>query len=604
MMAGMARDWARRLPEAVLAGLAAIVFLGFLGTQDLWGKREQRSAAETIDTIRAGHWLVAEIQGRPRLEKPPLPRWTIASLMLLTGRRDEWIVRLPSALSALGMVLLTYQLGRRMAGRAVGLASGLALTSSAFFIIELRQAGNDGPLAFFTTLAVYSAWRRLHGDQPGEELAPPADRPGSRRWSILMYAAFGLGFLSKGPIVLIIAALAIVPYLAVARRLKAGSRLLWDGPGLILFVLLALSWPVPVVLHDPNSVKVWMLEMGQKAGTAGVSHHQTREILGLQWFWMTVPWSAIATWAALHPLLRRGRGFPAPFWLAWSWGVVNLVMFCFWKVAKPNYFLPCMPGVALMVGEEWIRLCNLARQPVREGTRALRFLQLNAAVLLAVALGGPLAVRFLAPEYLAWSLAAAAILTAGVLGAAVQWRRGGDWTALAPPVAALAVLVLIAYGAIAPRENPARSHRALARTIDRIIPPDIPTVMFFHELDEGLWFYLHNHRLRAVPGSTPTYNDGFDLLQEARRRKGELPDLPAWVVERLNQQRDRLLGWIDRAEHESPYVLVRGKLYDRIAPALAGRSEILFRERDVKRHDVVLLRICDRPIAAKPETRR
>src|SRR5262245_3601541 len=100
--AAVAWEWTRRrAPELALAILAAVVFLGCLGDQDLWGKREQRSAAETIDTIAAGHWLVAEIQGRPRLEKPPLPRWTIAGLMLVTGRQDEWIVRLPSALSAL-----------------------------------------------------------------------------------------------------------------------------------------------------------------------------------------------------------------------------------------------------------------------------------------------------------------------------------------------------------------------------------------------------------------------------------------------------------------------------------------------------------------------
>ena len=123
------KAWARRgAPEAIVAALAAAVFLGGLGSVDLWGKREQRAAAEAIDTVARGHWLVAEIQGRPRLEKPPLPRWTIAALMRLTSRQDEWVVRLPSALSALGMVALVYGLGGRLAGRSAGLAAGLALT--------------------------------------------------------------------------------------------------------------------------------------------------------------------------------------------------------------------------------------------------------------------------------------------------------------------------------------------------------------------------------------------------------------------------------------------------------------------------------------------
>src|SRR5262245_54540689 len=57
-------------PEALLAVLVLGAFLGCLGSVELWGKREQRAAAEAIDTVEHNHWLVAEIQGRPRLEKP------------------------------------------------------------------------------------------------------------------------------------------------------------------------------------------------------------------------------------------------------------------------------------------------------------------------------------------------------------------------------------------------------------------------------------------------------------------------------------------------------------------------------------------------------
>src|SRR4029079_17959911 len=109
-----------------------------------------------------------------------LPRWTIATLITLTGRRDEWIVPLPRALAAIGTGGLVYGLGRRLGGRAVGLSAGLALTSLGFFISELRQAGNDGPLAFFTTLALYAAWRRLHGD--GAEIGEGP--PGARGWNL------------------------------------------------------------------------------------------------------------------------------------------------------------------------------------------------------------------------------------------------------------------------------------------------------------------------------------------------------------------------------------------------------------------------------------
>src|ERR1700734_3055770 len=112
LLAASRRWW----PEALLAVLAGAVFLGGLGTVEIWGKREQRASAEAIDTVDHNHWLVAQLQGRPRLEQPPLPRWSIASLMILTGRRDESVVRLPGALAGMATVLLVYALGLRMGG--------------------------------------------------------------------------------------------------------------------------------------------------------------------------------------------------------------------------------------------------------------------------------------------------------------------------------------------------------------------------------------------------------------------------------------------------------------------------------------------------------
>ncbi len=72
-----ARRWGAEILLALVAGAAC---LGFLGSTELWGKREQRASAEALDTVDRGHWLVAEIQSRPRLEKPPLPRWITAGL--------------------------------------------------------------------------------------------------------------------------------------------------------------------------------------------------------------------------------------------------------------------------------------------------------------------------------------------------------------------------------------------------------------------------------------------------------------------------------------------------------------------------------------------
>jgi 4-amino-4-deoxy-L-arabinose transferase-like glycosyltransferase len=575
-----ARRWGA---EALLALVAGAAFLGFLGSTELWGKREQRASAEALDTVDHGRWLVAQIQGRPRLEKPPLPRWVTASLITLTARRDEAIVRLPNALAALATVALVYWLGRGLGGRSVGLASGFALASMAYFVVEMRQAGNDGFLGLFTTLALLAAWERLHarGEQ-GAEPEPPGDRPGRRRWVFVFHSALGLGFLTKGPVILLIVGLAVVGYLATSRRLRSGLRSLSDGWALAVFVVLALAWPVPVVLREPSAARVWWLELAQKTGTLDIPHDKARESVALDWFWMTLPWTPLALVGSLWPLRKSARSERPRLAFAWWWAIGNLGMLTLWRVAKPSYYLPCLPGVALLVGSEWVRLARLARGSLPSSVVARGVLQ---AMWVAPFVGGAVAavtVGELEPMELGWACAGALALAFAVVLGAWAWRKGFDALAMAPLASGFVVVALIGYGAIAPIENATRGHRELARRLEEFIPAGSPTVWFLDELDEGLWFYLHGHELAPIAGAR--FNRGFDLRLDAANKKVDTP------ARRVDLARGQLADWARHADPATPYALIRGKIYDRFARDVADLVEPVYREQGVNRNEMVLLR--------------
>ena len=378
-----ARRW---WPEGLLVVLVLAAFLGCLGSVELWGKREQRAAVEAIDTVEQNHWLVAEIQGRPRLEKPPLPRWSIAMLMKLTGRRDEWMVRLPGAIAGRFPSRSIYALAFRMRGRELALASCFVLCSTAFFVGEMRQASNDTMLALFTTLALYAAWRVL--EEWGETIqsadrSPRAEadsRPDDVRiWRLLFYTSLGLGFLTKGPIILLLVAVTLVPYLAFHRRFRWGLGRLGSAWGILIFLALAMSWPVVVLLHDPTAARVWVLEMTEKTGLSRILEHRRHAPLVGQWPGMVLPWTLIAAPALLLPFyaarrdrIRNAFGMRASaphrsafLWFAWWWGAGNLAAFCFWSVSKPNYYLPCLPGMALLTGAAWLELAQIGRWPAQ-----------------------------------------------------------------------------------------------------------------------------------------------------------------------------------------------------------------------------------------------
>ncbi len=531
--AGDQPAWRRAGPEVMVGVLTAAVFLGYLGSLDLWGKREQRLAAEAIDTVDHQHWLVAEIQGRPRLEKPPLPRWIIAALMALTGRRDEWIIRLPGAACALATVALVYALGRRMGGRPLGLASALVLASLGFFVAEMRQAGNDGPIALFVTLALFAAWHLLEERQPNDRDGCAGKSRVDRIWSLALYAAMGLGFLTKGPIILMLVSVTIIPYLIVSRRLASGLRCLADRWGLLVFAALAASWPLAVMWQSPNAWRVWLVEISEKTGIWQTLPHHRHAPLASQWPVMMLPWSLIAMVAVILPFLPESpartsddapsRDMPtrelSSIWFPWFWAVGNLVIFSLWTVAKSNYYLPCLPGMALLIGAAWIRLTHRARGSGRGAPATRAVLQAQWVLLFVAAVVAPVVDRsWLPPALWLWSVGIAAALATGVVWSGFLWRRGGAAVSLAPIAGACALGFLTIYGVIAPVENARRGHRELAQTLFGLVPPEVRSLRFFNEIDEGLWFYLQGMDLLPVPGSHPRYSTAFDLVEAYRSR--------------------------------------------------------------------------------------
>ena len=418
--------------------------------------------------------------------------------------------------------------------------------------------------------------------------------------------------MTKGPIILLLVGVTVVPYLAFARRLMPGLRKLGDGWGLLIFVSLALGWPAAVLATDPGALRVWSLEMSEKTGLSHILEHRWHAPLIGQWPGLVLPWTFIAGVAVLLPIVsaiacsnreRIGRpdlSLPGAretddAWFAWWWAVGNLLLFCTWVVAKPNYYLPCLPGMALLTGSAWLRLARAGRREGKGSLAARGILQAQWVLMFVAAVVAPLLVRAWLPASLwPWSVAIGVIVAGSVPLSVHFWRRGADAAPLAPVAAACVVGVVIAYGKLAPAENELRSHRALARELHQIVPAQVRTINFFNEIDEGLWFYIAGIDLAPVPGTHPRYNTAYDLAHSFLTKRQ--PHETIAQVEARRQARDKqaLLDWVERSQPNTSYLLIRGSLYDGFAADLAGRAVPRFRETGLKRNELVLLQVTGR----------
>ena len=221
--------------ERVLLALVALLLLGAgLGLRHPWPADEPRFALIARDMAATGHWLIPQVGAEPYADKPPLFFWMIASVYWLTGSlRLAFLV--PSLLSALGVLALVYDLGRRWWNHRVGLYAAAILLSTVQFLVQAHAAQIDMTLTFFTTLALYGLARHLRS---GPEW----------RWYIISFAAMGAGIITKG--VGFLPLLALIPWgWAAFRRWPEATRARdwrWAVGPLVLIAVISI-WLLPML---------------------------------------------------------------------------------------------------------------------------------------------------------------------------------------------------------------------------------------------------------------------------------------------------------------------------------------------------------------------
>ena len=231
------------LPNGLLIAIAFVVAMVMifyhLGLMPLLNPDEGRNASVAWEMQRAGNWLIPTYDGLAYLDKPAFYFKLVAFSLSLFGH-SEYAARLPSALFALGTLLLVFEFCRREYDlRTAALAVAVVATTPMFFAFA-RIVIFDSTLAFFVCAAIFAAYHA--------EVAEVAAR---RRWSMLAIGAMAFAALVKGPVGFILPILVLAVFNRVDGKRGAMKRLLcW--PNLLLFFAIFLPWFIGVSLlrHD------------------------------------------------------------------------------------------------------------------------------------------------------------------------------------------------------------------------------------------------------------------------------------------------------------------------------------------------------------------
>jgi 4-amino-4-deoxy-L-arabinose transferase-like glycosyltransferase len=532
---------ARRRDLATLALVCALLFLPGLGRRDLWNPDEPRYGEVAREMVSTGEYVVPHYNGRLYTQKPPLMFWSIAASGFLLGGLDETAVRLPSALAAIGAVLLVYALGLRLFDRRAAWLAALAFATCSKVLWQARCGQIDMLLTFLVLCAV-CCWMK------GRLEGLPA-------YSYLFFVFAGLATLAKGPVGLLPPLLSILAFFLLTLD-RAGLRGLLLGRGLVLWWGVVVLWLAPAVLlgGDEYSREI-LLRQNVTRYVNPWGHYQP------PWYFVQVlpvdflPWSlfvpaAIVAYRSFDSERRRHLLFLV------CWVVVTVLFFSVTPGKRTVYILTCYPALALITGAglaAWSRGAIAARR----SSRWLAWPASGFALLLwIVAFAAPGASRvtdvpaFAQPLLVPVAIGIGALAAAATIAALFAWRRR-----VVPMVGSLALGLMLTtiplFVWLLPKLDPELSLRSLADVIANELPRG-HALASYHEMEGGLLFYgapfareiADADELKAALAEEA----GLWLVVDPDDRGGlDWPlDLP--VVARQNESDDSVLVFASRSE--------------------------------------------------------
>ncbi|MGD9584693.1 MAG: ArnT family glycosyltransferase [Lysobacterales bacterium] len=345
-----------RLMLAPLRSLLATTLLGLLlafsfqGSRGLWETDEGRYTQVGLQMLRMDDWLTPHRHHhRIHPTKPPMTYWAIAGSVRAFGY-SEWAVRLPNALAFLGTLLLVFLIGRRWLPLLPGLPVLIYGTMAVPFFAN-NWVSTDTLLCFFETLAMvgFVAWRWPGGSNLDHR------RRGRSAWLLLMWVAFGLACLTKGPPGLLPLA-ALLAFSLHDGGWPAFRRLLPWG-GLLAFAVVGLSWYLLVTIKNPGLFAYLVKdEVINRVASDDFGHFPQwwggLYVYGSVLLLGTLPWIVPGILARPH---RDGPSFasepidPAQTRLLRWWLLLPLAVFLLSRSRLPLYILPLLVPVALML---------------------------------------------------------------------------------------------------------------------------------------------------------------------------------------------------------------------------------------------------------------
>ena len=363
----------------VILCMAGLLYASIAFNMPKFSRAEVFFAECAREMVVQSNWVTPLYHGQAFFDKPILSYWLIALSYKLFGF-GHFAARMPFVLASLATVALTAFASRKLFGVRCGLFSAMAMATGMIYISFSALCMSDIPLVLFDTMALCAFYAAVVNEK-------------KRTLSFFLCAcSLGLGFLTKGPVAIVLPGVLFALYLTISGKLKI-VRPVHILVGVLSILAIAGPWFYMAFKANGVESMIYFFVRENLQRFAGTVYDTQKPF----WFPLVSLFGGFAPWSLLLPFIfaasvKRWRDNlkasgsiiktdpRAQLELfAWLWVMIVVGFFSFSRGKIDYYVMPAFPACSLLVGlylAEWTAKRNL--------------LAVSGAYLLpaAVALGG------------------------------------------------------------------------------------------------------------------------------------------------------------------------------------------------------------------------
>lgn len=308
---------------------AAVLFTANARSLSLLSLDDCFYARKGIELGRSGRFFTVTWNYHPTFQNPPLPFWILGRCFQWFGEND-FSARLPSILMALGILALTYRLGRLVLGERSALAAVCFLLLTPQFDSNARRCMLEVPTTFWIMLCFCILVE------------------GIRKPRIHLLIAIPLaGALLTKSVLGLLPLFVFAVFCVLHSPARDSLRKPWIWIGCAVGIALGASWPI----HE------WMT-----FGTEALRAHYFAEIAARSTqslpLWKHFFGYPLILLGSFQPLIIPAFAGAVILWkqrretagLMLAWAAIPIFLYSFSSAQSSRYVFPILPALALFAG--------------------------------------------------------------------------------------------------------------------------------------------------------------------------------------------------------------------------------------------------------------